>query len=251
MLSPQDLLSWSVQHFKYAGGTLDIAIHDGPVWRRGMPWRSRLMYAATIWSYLSVLPNLVLLAAPIVYLFTAIAPVRSYSWSFALMIMPFLVTNELAMMVGTWKVPTVRERAMRIGMFPLVLRALWTALRRQPIRFPVTPKERTERIFPELVVPQTAFLLLTAAGWFYALSQLALGRWPAHEEAGLLVNGFWALFNAALVARIVAAAWYRPSQGADAEPSEPLDSWWIGARGHVLIIAGLLLITGVIVALDR
>jgi cellulose synthase (UDP-forming) len=30
MLSPQDLLSWTVQRFKYAGGSLDILFHDNP-----------------------------------------------------------------------------------------------------------------------------------------------------------------------------------------------------------------------------
>ena len=31
MLSPQDLLAWSIQRFKYASGTLDIALHDNPL----------------------------------------------------------------------------------------------------------------------------------------------------------------------------------------------------------------------------
>jgi cellulose synthase (UDP-forming) len=30
MLSPQDLLSWAIQRFKYAGGTLDIMVRDNP-----------------------------------------------------------------------------------------------------------------------------------------------------------------------------------------------------------------------------
>jgi cellulose synthase (UDP-forming) len=250
MLSPQDLLSWSIQHFKYAGGTLDIALHDCPVSRRAMPWRSRLMYAATIGSYLNVFPNLVFLTAPIVYLFTGIGPIKSYSWNFALMIMPFLVLNEAAMMVGTWNVPTVRERAMRIGMFPLVLRALWTVVRRQPIQFLITPKERTDEVFPELVVPQMLLLLLTVVGWVYSLTRLAQGRWPADETAGLVVNGFWSLFNTVSLAKIVMAAWYRPSESVTELPYGARQSWWTAARGHVAVIAGLLLVTGVIIALD-
>ena len=250
MLSPQDLLGWSIQQFKYAGGTLDIAMHDCPVWRRTMPWRLRMMYAATIASYLNVFPNLVFLAAPIVYLFTGIGPIRSYSWNFALMIMPFLVLNEVAMMVGTWNVPTIRERAMRIGMFPLVLRALWTVARRRPIRFPVTPKERTDQVFPELVAPQMLLILLTVVGWVYSLTELAQGRRPADEAAGFVVNGFWSLFNAVYLAKIVQAAWYRPPGSTTGLPYGERQSWWTAARGHVAVIAGLLLVTGVIVALD-
>ena len=251
MLSPQDLLAWSVQHFKYAAGTLDIALYDSPVSRPGMPWPHRLMYAATIWSYLSVIPSLAFILAPIIYSFTGIAPVRSYSLTFALVIMPFLLLSELAMMAGTWNIPTARERAMRLGMFPLVLRALWTVLRHRPLRFPVTPKERLEGVYPQLVVPQTTIILATIVGWIYSLVRFALGRWPANEEAGLVVNGFWGLYNVASLGRIVAAAWYRPSPGG-ALPSSPARSpAWMAARGHLLFIVGLLLVTAAVILLDR
>jgi cellulose synthase (UDP-forming) len=36
MLSPRDLLAWTIQRFKYAGGTLDILFHDNPLFRRGL-----------------------------------------------------------------------------------------------------------------------------------------------------------------------------------------------------------------------
>ena len=251
MLSPQDLLSWTVQHFKYAGGTLDIALHDNPVWRHTMPWSCRLMYAATIWSYLTVAPNLVFLAAPIVYSFTGIAPVKSYSWAFALVVVPFLLLTQLAMMVGTWGIATVRERGMRLAMFPVVLRALWAVLRHQPIRFAVTPKERLEAVFPELVVPQLAVILLTVAGWVYSLTLFATGRWPLYEEAGLVVNGFWGLYNVVSLGRIVAAAYYQPPRTLEEPTSRPRSEGWMAARGHLLIVLGLLIVTGVLMALDR
>ena len=46
MLSPQDLTAWSIQRFKYACGTLDIAWRDNPLRLRGLsPWQ-KLMYGA-------------------------------------------------------------------------------------------------------------------------------------------------------------------------------------------------------------
>jgi cellulose synthase (UDP-forming) len=53
MLSPNDLLSWTIQRFKYAGGTLDIFFHDNPLFRKGLKLQQKLMYAATFYSYLS------------------------------------------------------------------------------------------------------------------------------------------------------------------------------------------------------
>ncbi len=55
MLSPWSTEAWAVQKLKYAGGTLDIMLRDNPLFRWGMPWRIKLHYAATFWSYLSVL----------------------------------------------------------------------------------------------------------------------------------------------------------------------------------------------------
>jgi cellulose synthase (UDP-forming) len=70
MLSPQDLLTWMIQRFKYAGGTLDIALRDNPLLRGRMTLPQRLMYLTTFWSYLGCLWNIVFLAAPVIYLFT-------------------------------------------------------------------------------------------------------------------------------------------------------------------------------------
>ena len=70
MLSPLDIQSWAMQRFKYAGGSLDILFNDCPLFRGGMGFRQRLMYAATFWSYLTPLWNIVFIAAPLIALFT-------------------------------------------------------------------------------------------------------------------------------------------------------------------------------------
>ncbi|MFL6692020.1 MAG: glycosyltransferase, partial [Ramlibacter sp.] len=91
MLSPQDLLTWMIQRFKYAGGTLDIALRDNPLFKGGMRLPQRLMYLSTFWSYLGCLWNVVFLAAPIVYLFTGIAPLSAYSGAFYVHALPFIL----------------------------------------------------------------------------------------------------------------------------------------------------------------
>jgi cellulose synthase (UDP-forming) len=126
MLSPQDLLSWTVQRFKYAGGSLDILFHDNPLFRGKMTFWQRVMYGATFWSYLARLWNVVFLVAPIVYLTTGIAPVAAYTTDFYIHILPFLIMNELASMVGTWGISGYRSKLWYISFFPINLRALWT-----------------------------------------------------------------------------------------------------------------------------
>ncbi|MEM6795466.1 MAG: glycosyltransferase, partial [Acidobacteriota bacterium] len=171
MLSPQDLQSWTVQRFKYAGGTLDIAFRDNPLFRSGLSLAQRLLYGATFWAYLGALWNIVFLTAPIVYLLTGIAPVSAYTAEFFLHILPFLVLNELAMMVGTWGISGYKGKVTYLAFFPVNLRALWTALRGKPIKFPTTPKNRQEGTFFHLVVPQAAVIALTLVGLVYATAQ--------------------------------------------------------------------------------
>ena len=164
MLSPQDLLTWMVQRFKYAGGTLDIALRDNPLFKGRMTLSQRMMYLATFWSYLGCLWNIIFLVAPIVYLFTGIAPLSAYSGDFYLHALPFIVVNELAFMVGTWGLRSWDGKASYLSFFSVNFRALWTVLRGEKIKFHVTPKERQEGSFLHLVIPQLMVIVLTLTG---------------------------------------------------------------------------------------
>ncbi len=209
MLSPQDLLSWTIQRFKYAGGSLDIMVHDNPIFGRGLSVPQRLMYAATFWSYLGALWNTVFLIAPIVYFLTGVSPVAAYTTVFYAHALPFLIANELAFMIGTWGVSGYKGKVSYLASFPISLQAIWTVLRGRQIKFPVTPKQRQSGNFLHLVWPQLAVLVLTLAGLAYAVVRAALGS-PAYTWGGLVANGFWSLNNVAAVSIMVQAAFWRP-----------------------------------------
>lgn len=151
MMSPNDLLSWTIQRFKYAGGTLDILRTDNPLFRSGLTFWQKIMYGVTFYSYLSPLWNIVFIVWPIIFFFTAYVPVSTYSMDFFLHIVPFLLLNELAQLCGLWGAKTMAGRRWYMAMFPLNLRALWTVARGKKISFPVTPKDRTEGRFLHLV----------------------------------------------------------------------------------------------------
>ncbi|WP_300670132.1 glycosyltransferase [Desulfoluna sp.] len=208
MLSTQDLVSWAVQRFKYAGGTIDVALHDNPLFKRGMSLAQRLMYGATFWSYLGCIWNVVFLSAPIIYLFTGIAPVAAYSMDFYKHILPFLFLNTLATMVGTWGVSAWSGQSFYLAFFPINFRALVTVLRGKKISFPVTPKTRQEGTFVQLVIPQILVMVLTASGLVYAGIMAGLGRFT--NVNGLLTNAFWGVNNILAMAGIVRAAFWTP-----------------------------------------
>lgn len=211
MLSPQDLLSWTIQRFKYAGGSLDIFFHDNPIFRKSrMTFAQRTMYFATFYSYLAGAWNIIFLFAPIVYLFTGVSPVSADTAEFAKRFLPFIVMSELAFLVGTWGVPGWQGMASYLSFFPINLRALWTVLRGEKIRFHVTPKDRQEGNFLNLVVPQLAVIVLTILGLIYAGIMIWLGK--TTNYAGFIINLFWGIVNVSAMSGLVAAALWKPKE---------------------------------------
>lgn len=216
MQSPSDLLSWTIQRFKYAGGTLDIMAHDNPLFRRsGMTLRQRLMYAATFYSYLAPLWNIIFLAAPIIYLATGIPPLAGYGLDFFLHLVPFLLLNELAQLTATWGISNAKGRAWYLAIFPLNLKALWAVATGKKISFPVTPKDRQIGSYPRLVRWQIAFMAATAIalmwGWF-CYSQAVAG----YTFGAMLANTLWGVSNILSLLPIVRAAFWQPDSDFEA-----------------------------------
>jgi cellulose synthase (UDP-forming) len=178
------------------------------------------MYLATFWSYLGCLWNIVFLLAPIVYLFTGIAPLSSYSTAFYLHALPFIVMTELAFMVGTWGVRSWDGKSSYLSFFPVNFRALWTVLRGQKIKFHVTPKERQEGNFLHLVIPQLAIVVLTIAGLIYAAWRVSV-QGAAHELPNLVVNVAWGLNNVLAMLPLVRAALWQPDTESDSAHAQP------------------------------
>ena len=213
MLSPQDMLTWMIQRFKYAAGSLDILFHDNIFnrlrFKLSLP--QTLMYATTFWSYLACVWNTVFLISPVIYLFTGIPPVSAWSTPFYLHFLPFFIVSELAFMFGTWGISAWDGRASYLSFFSMNLRALDTVLRGEQIKFHVTPKERQTGRFLYLVKPQIAIVLLTLTGLIWGGIQVARGQ--VDDPSGYVINIFWGAVNiAAMLPLIFAAMWTPPEE---------------------------------------
>ncbi|WP_027136364.1 glycosyltransferase [Geminicoccus roseus] len=208
MLSPQDLLTWAMQRFRYAGGSLDILFHENPLFRKGLTLPQKIMYGSTFYSYLGAIWNTVFLLAPIIYLLFNVAPVAAYSDEFFMHLIPFLIANELATMVGTWNIAGYKPKAAYLNFFPINLRAIWTTLLRKEIKFKVTPKVRQEGNFLYLVWPQLAIILLTLWSLAFAFICWSLDL-RDYKLGALLANLFWGLNNVLAMLPIVTAAFYQ------------------------------------------
>lgn len=218
MLSPQDLLTWTVQRYKYAGGSLDIMVNDNPIFGRGLTFSQRVMYATTFYSYLAPIWNLIFLIAPVIYLFTGVSPVTSYSADFFWHLIPFLVALELAMMAGTWGIAGYAAKASYLSFFPLGLRAIWSVARGKTISFKVTPKVRQSGNFLSLVRPQIAIVVATGVAAVWAFVALGLGT-TQHSATGVVSNVLWGFNNCLAMAGIIGAALWVPSANDESDLS--------------------------------
>lgn len=211
MLSPLDIQSWVMQRFRYAGGSLDILFKDCPLFRKGMTFRQRLMYAATFWSYLAPLWNVIFIAAPLLALFTGLTPINAYSVDFFAHLLPFLILHELAAIFGTWGIDNRQGKMLNIAFFSFNLMALWTVLRGKEIKFKVTPKERDNQRHLPLVAPQIFVVTISFMAIIYALINAWLA--PQNADLGLLaVNIFWAAMNAYSMTVLINAALWTPDK---------------------------------------
>ena len=217
MLSPQDLQTWTVQRFKYSGGSIDIFMNDNPLFRKGMNLKQKLMYGASFWSNLSAIWNIIFLLCPIVYFLTSIAPVSAYDVTFYLHFLPFVLTAELAMMVGTWGVAGYKGKTNFLSFFPVNFKALWTVLRGKKISFPTTPKERQTGTFFKLVIPQMAIFGLSLFSLIYAWTGYTTGSYGTYSFGGLVLNSFWITNNMMAMWGMIASAFWNPPENDDAQ----------------------------------
>jgi cellulose synthase (UDP-forming) len=203
MLSPQDVRAWTVQRFKYASGTLDLALRANPLCMRGLTGWQRVMYGATMYAYLAPLWTIPLVLAPVVWFVTGVAPIRDLGAPFWAHLGPSVVAARLALLAGTWGTSTLRSEQYHLASFWLHLRALAHVALGRPLRFPVTPKERAPGRCLRLVAPHLALLAAMAVGVVVGAARVSAA--PA-TAAGFVANLFWTLHNVTCLAPIVLAA---------------------------------------------
>jgi len=208
MLSPLDLLTWTTQRFRYAGGTIDLIRKEfKQFFTKGLSLGQKLMYFSTFWSYTGAIWMMILLISPMIYMFTNIAPVDSYSLTFFIHLVPFLFFNQLALMVATWGIHSNRGSAFFVAISPLVLKAFYDVLRNKPINFVVTSKVAKAGNFLPLVKMQILLIVLYILAILYASTLLILGE--RIYFTGFAINLLWSLYNMTALWAIVRASLYR------------------------------------------
>lgn len=224
-LAPEDLGTMMTQRLRWAQGTMQVMLQENPLTVRGLAVGQRLMYFATMWSYLSGFAALVYLAAPIIFLCFGVLPVTAWSQDFFVRFIPFFLASQLLFVIAARGVRTWRGQQYALALFPVWIKAVWTAAANvwfgRPLGFAVTPKTpRGGRRRPgraRLVWPQlTAMVLLVVAAVVGTVrASMGLSWW-----VGTAVNLVWVGYDLVVLSVVVQALRYRGYPGAadDAAP---------------------------------
>jgi len=206
MLSPQSAKALCTQRLKYAGGSIDLILRRNPIFRRGMPWRHRLHYAATFYAHLSVFWTPLLLMAPAYSLLTGQAPVVAYSASFFLHFLPMVFANELAMVLTSKGHSLTNGRCLSVSTLPLQLKAFWLVVRGHRPQFPPTPKTLSTAEDMRFLRANLMLALALCLIGLFGIWQFLMGS-PNFRMSLLLVNLFWLTWNCTLLLQLPFAAW--------------------------------------------
>jgi cellulose synthase (UDP-forming) len=209
-------LGWSStmlsQRTRWATGTMQVFFSDNPLLLRGLTIGQRLMYLATMTSYLNGFAAVVYIAAPIVFLLTGIFPINCDSIAFFVYFMPFFVCSQVLFVIagnrakGLW-----RGQQMSFALFPIWIKATLSgavaAFFNKTLTFSVTQKtKQASGVGLRHVIPQLAAItaLLMAGG--YGAVQALQGERPGFAS---VITLLWVFIDLALLASMVRAARYQ------------------------------------------
>jgi cellulose synthase (UDP-forming) len=210
-LAPEDLATMLTQRLRWAQGTVQVMFRENPLVQRRLRWGQRLMYFATMWSYLSGFAAIVYLAAPIVYLVIGVLPVQALSTEFFIRLVPFLVVNQLLFAVVANGRPTWRGQQYSLALFPVWIKSFTSAFGNvflgRSLDFAVTPKTKQERTGPawHLVRPQLVAIGTLLLAIVVGVIRIAVGQ---ANVPGTIFNMLWVAFDLAIFSVIIKAARY-------------------------------------------
>ena len=210
-LAPEDLGTMLTQRLRWGQGSMQVFLRENPLFLKGMSLVQRLMYFATMWSYLSGFAAIIYFAAPIIFLLFGILPVHSFALDFFAHFLPFIVVNQLVFLIAGRGIPTWRGQQYSLALFPIWIASCVTAFNnvvlRIPLGFAVTPKTRQETPAQwHLIRPQLILMGLLVASVIVGVLNLALFN---ADPLGTGVNVFWAAFDLLILSVLFGAVKYR------------------------------------------
>lgn len=210
-LAPEDVGTMLSQRKRWASGSMQVFFADNPLFVRGLSLPQRLMYFATMTSYLNGFAAIAYIAAPLVFLVFGIFPLTADAIVFFAHFLPFFITCQLLFhLAGKGSRGLWRGQQMSFALFPTWIAATLSgaaaALLGRHLTFSVTSKTRqAEGARYRHVLPQLIAMALLAVGAGIGIVRYALGDADLFPTA---VTVGWVIVDLALLGVVIGAARY-------------------------------------------
>ena len=202
-LAPATATDFLIQRFRWAQGAMQTFRIDNPFAGRGLTFRQRLSFFASMETYFDAIQKLVLLAIPIIVLLTGAMPINTVAWPFWVRFTPYMILTFSALWLlgrGIYSIWDVL-RYDTIKMFTFIT-ALPTLITGRARPFQVTSKvagDDNRSPFQRLVTPHWIIIGLSFAAIVVGVVNLIHPIWYQPELFPTLIAIGWASFNLALV----------------------------------------------------
>jgi cellulose synthase (UDP-forming) len=206
-LAAHNAVAFHTQHLRWGQGGMQVLKRFNPLTYPGLSLSQRISYFGSLTAYVGGVQKLVYYAAPLVFFFTGVLPIRALNGAFLARFLPFLFLSFLLSEAwsrgrsNTW----ISERFHMVK-FWTYTRAVFSVFSRRPQTFKVTPKGPGHVPF-RTYSPQVVLMALTVLGVAWATAAHALG-WidygvPGWRSAAFLSNAVWAAINFAVALSVV------------------------------------------------
>lgn len=219
LLAPDTPLAYAGQRLRWAQGSMQILRRDGIRLARGLTWTQRIVYLNSLGGYLFAWQHALFYLAPALFLTAGMTPIAvDPNWGFPVFAARVAIDLFVYAVLGAPHARLFLGECYKMLTVAIFLRASFTLLSPEGLRFRVTPKGRHEGLPPIIVYPAAALFVfnLTAVG----VGLLRLARGGEHPGALLLTTFFAALFGVASALALM-HAWDR--RGAHEHFSFPVE----------------------------
>ncbi len=249
-LTAENLASYLVQRRRWMLGCLQIFFKDNPLLCRGLPFRHRLGYFASLYYFLFPAARVIFWITPLYFLFFHLHPIFADVSILVAYLLPFLVLLPLITSV----------------LLPGWPRLLWSTLYESTVCFPlfrsmfdlILPKRLGFKVTPKgLVTHHRLFDWRSSAGLLAAtvitVAAMGKGLWEfwffGIEKDAYFFNLGWAGINLVGLLTGLLMAWERPQRRLEERIQKPIplrllaDGYSLDAVSHDMSLTGLSLET--------
>ena len=206
-LAAHSAVAFHTQHLRWGQGAMQVIKRYNPLTYPGLSLHQRISYFGSLTAYVGGVQKLVFFAAPLLFFFTGVLPIRALNADFMLHFVPFLLLSFLLSEVqARGRTSTWAAERFHMVKFWTYTRAVFSIFSRRPRSFKVTPKGAGHVPF-RIYAPHVVLMALTVLAVVWATVASATGwiEYPGYGWGSLsfISNGFWAAINFALAFAVV------------------------------------------------